>query len=251
MGSLYDRADIYDLLEDENRYNAYKEHWKAITDKKEIKTMLDVSIGSGSVTLPVTDLGIELSGSDLSDSMLANCKKKAEKAGKKVTLMQSDFRSLECWGNQKFDLVASTGNSLGYVSNEDIVNTLKAMDSHVAPGGYIYIDTRNWEKIQREHQRFYLYNPFFDGETRINLVQVWDYPNDSSIVFNLLYTFEKNNQIFQKERFEENYHPFTKKLLTDTLETLGYRDINLLCFPAQFAMRAFEDTDWYTIVAHK
>ena len=27
MASLYDRADIYDLLENEQRYNITKEHW--------------------------------------------------------------------------------------------------------------------------------------------------------------------------------------------------------------------------------
>ena len=183
--------------------------------------------------------------------MLDNCKKKAEKSGKSITLNQSDYRELECWKGKSFDIVASTGNSLGYVSNEDVVKTLEAMDKLVNPGGYIYVDSRNWVKIQKSHQRFYLYNPVFVGDIRVNLVQVWDYPNDSSIVFNLLYTFEKDNKIVQKEHFEERYNPFEKQLLIDTLNRLGYVDIGISCFPAQFEMRSFEEIEWYSLIARK
>lgn len=61
MGSIYDRAEIYDLFEDEKRYQAYKKHWETSFEGKSIKSMLDVSIGSGSVTIPVMNQGIELS----------------------------------------------------------------------------------------------------------------------------------------------------------------------------------------------
>ncbi|WP_458457227.1 hypothetical protein [Pseudobutyrivibrio sp.] len=37
MGSIYDKADIYDLIEDENRYNAYKKHWEYLFEGKKIK----------------------------------------------------------------------------------------------------------------------------------------------------------------------------------------------------------------------
>ena len=69
MASVYDRADIYDLLEDESRYEVYRKHWENILEGRKIGTLLDVSIGSGNVTLPLAKLGIRLSGSDLSETM--------------------------------------------------------------------------------------------------------------------------------------------------------------------------------------
>lgn len=30
MASIYGKADIYDLIEDEKRYNTYKQHWEHI-----------------------------------------------------------------------------------------------------------------------------------------------------------------------------------------------------------------------------
>lgn len=63
---------------------------------------------------------------------------------KQITLKCSDFRDLSCWNDMEFDCVASTGNSLGYVPNEDIPTALESMDKHVKTGGFICFDSRNW-----------------------------------------------------------------------------------------------------------
>lgn len=250
MSNLYDRADIYDLIETDNRFDAYRRHWEYVLRDTGIRSLMDVSIGSGSVTLPLAELGIELSGSDLSQAMLDNCRKKAQRRGYPIDLRQSDFRDLSCWNDKQFDCVASTGNSLAYVTNGEVTGVLEKMDRLVPQSGYLYLDTRNWDRILRERQRFYLYNPFFDGDTRVNLVQVWDYPDDGSMTFNLLYTFERNNRIFQKEMFEEHYHPLPRQLLLDKLAEMGYGEVRQFCFPA-FLERDAEQAEWYCILAKK
>lgn len=251
MGSIYDKADIYDLVEDENRYNAYKKHWEYLFEGKKIKSMLDVSIGTGSVTLPVLDLNITLSGSDLSEKMLEKCSQKISDKGYNLNLKVSDFRDLSCWGNQSFDVVASTGNSIAYVLNDDIDLVIEQMNKHVSANGYIYIDTRNWDKILKDKNRFYLYNPIFINDERVNFMQVWDYNDDGSMTFNLLYTFEKNNEIYRKEKFEEHYHPVSKEHILNKLEQLGYENIQILSFPSYSQMKDFGKTEWYTIFARK
>ena len=49
-----------------------------------------------------------------------------------------------------------------------MAGVLAGMDALVREGGWLYFDLRNWDRILRERKRFYLYNPFFDGETRVN-----------------------------------------------------------------------------------
>ena len=175
MEKLYDRADIYDLLENGSRYEITKWHWQYLLKGKPVRSLLDVSIGSGNMTLPVLDLGIDLYGSDLSEAMLSRCDKKATAKGYSVHLQCSDFREVSKHFTRQFDCVASTGNSLAYVTNEEVITALHQMDALVAPGGYLYFDLRNWDKIRRTKQRFYTYNPSFHGNTRVNLVQVWDH----------------------------------------------------------------------------
>lgn len=251
MHQLYDRADIYDLIESEARMQITRNDWKSLLAGKAIQTFLDVSIGTGGMTLPLQELGIEVYGSDLSDSMLERCRKKALKKQKPLELRCCDFRDLSVWGGKHFDCVASTGNSLAYVSNDDILKVLEEMDAHVRHGGYICFDSRNWEKIKQEKQRFYLYNPFFHGEDRINLVQVWDHNPDGTITFNLLYTFERDNRIFQKEIFVEQYHPFRLELVERKLRKMGYGSLKLTPVPDNHSEADLSKTEWYRMIAHK
>lgn len=253
MPSLYDRADIYDLIESEDRYKIFMTHWKNVLQGRDIKSLLDVSIGSGSVTLPLAELGVSLSGSDLSEKMLANCKRKAEAKGIPVDLKCCDFRTVSEHFDGSFDCVASTGNSLPYVSNEDVLKTLEQMDSLVKPGGYIYFEIRNWDKILEERKRFYPYAPFFDGDTRVNLTQIWDYNSDGSITFNILYVFEKDNRFFQMEVFEEHYIPIRREVLLGKLRDMGYQDIQLMPYPSRADWKdvAVEKLPWYCVVAKK
>lgn len=250
MGALYDRADIYDLIETEERFSVYRQHWEQTLGGLNIRTLLDVSIGSGSVTLPLLELGVAVYGSDLSGAMLERCRKKAERRGWSVDLRQSDFRDLGCWSGMTFGCVASTGNSLPYVENDAVLDVLGRMDRLVEPGGYLYFDTRNWDQILRDRQRFYLYNPFFDGETRVNLVQAWDYLEGGDMIFHLLYTFERENRIFQKEIFDERYFPVARQLLLDRLVELGYGEIRQSCFPS-LLKKDPEQAEWYCVLAKK
>ena len=251
MSQLYDRADIYDLIESEQRSEAIRKDWAEFQGSREIHTLLDVSIGSGGMTLPLQELGIEISGSDLSEAMLSRCKMKADAKGQPVELKCSDFRNLSCWEGKLFDCVVSTGNALGYVENSDVPLVLEKMDRLVKPGGYLCYDSRNWEKIRRDKQRFYLYNPFFRDGNRINLVQVWDHNPDGSITFNLLYTFEKDNRIFQKEEFQEHYHPFGLDLALDKFKAMGYTEIGISHFPVSLKTKDFSEMEWYRLIGRK
>ena len=251
MSQLYDRADIYDLIESEQRSEAIRKDWAEFQGSREIHTLLDVSIGSGGMTLPLQELGIEISGSDLSEAMLSRCKMKADAKGQPVELKCSDFRNLSCWEGKLFDCVVSTGNALGYVENSDVPLVLEKMDRLVKPGGYLCYDSRNWEKIRRDKQRFYLYNPFFRDGNRINLVQVWDHNPDGSITFNLLYTFEKDNRIFQKEEFQEHYHPFGLDLVLDKFKAMGYTEIGISPFPVSLKTTDFNEMEWYRLIGRK
>ena len=252
MASVYDRSDIYDLFDSPKKDDMTKAHWKAVLSGLPVRTALDVSIGTGSLTLPLAALGVSLYGSDLSETMLTRCREKAAERGLSVDLRQSDFRALTAHFDRTFDCVMSTGNSLAYVPNSEITGVLEQMDALVAPGGVLYFDLRNWDRIVRQKQRFYFYDPaFLPNGDRVNLMQVWDHLPDGSITFHLLYTFERAGKIFQKEHFEEHYYPAAQKLLLDKLAQLGYEDVRVRAFPVQFGAFDPERSNWYCVLARK
>lgn len=250
MSSIYERADIYDLLEDDEHMELYRKHWRNVLADKGIQNILDVSIGSGSVTLAIPE-DVTLYGSDLSPEMLNNCRDKALKSNRRIILKKSDFRDLSCWEDLRFDCVASTGNSLPHIENKDVMKVMEEMDKHVKRGGYLYLDLRNWDKILRDRNRFYVYQPVFKDDLRINLVQVWDYNSENMMTFNLLYTFEKNGRIFQKEKFEEIYFTIKLEKILDKLKALNYKNIEINNFPDCYGKMAVENIDWLCIIAQK
>lgn len=251
MAKLYERDDIYDLLESEARDSITQKHYETVFSGKHIGSLLDVSIGTGSMTLPLSKLGVQLSGSDLSPQMLQRCQKKCDARSIPITLKCCDFRNVSEVYHEQFDCVASTGNSLAYVSNADVLKALEQMDSLVRSQGYLYLDLRNWDMILKDRPRYYLYNPVFVGDTRVNLMQFWDYSPDGTVDFNLLYTFEQDNRIVQKEHFVEHYVPIRRRIILDKLTDLGYRKIETMLLPAHFGDFDPDTSDWYCIIAQK
>lgn len=251
MEKLYDRADIYDLFDNESRYNIVREHWKTLLHGKGIYSFLDVSYGTGNLTLPLAELGVTLYGSDLSNAMLKRGREKAEKRGLQVDLRQCDFRELKNHFQKNFDCVGSTGNSLPYVSNSEVLKVLEQMDALIKDGGWLYFDMRNWDKILQERNRFYLYEPVFIDDVRVNAIQLWDYNTDDSMTFHLLYTFERDHKFFQKEKFEEHYIPIKRDIILKKLAEMKYQDIKLMCHPACFEGIDAKEADWYCVMARK
>ena len=82
-------------------------------------------------------------------------------------------------------------------------------------------------------------------------MQVWDHEPDGSITFNLLYTFEQNEKIVQKEIFEEHYHPFPLQIVKEKLSDLGYEEFSLRPFPCDIPETDFEKMEWYRVIARK
>ena len=50
MSQLYDRTDIYDLVESDQRTEIIRKDWADFLGDREIHTLLDVSIGTGSMS---------------------------------------------------------------------------------------------------------------------------------------------------------------------------------------------------------
>ena len=252
MASLYDRADIYDLGFDERSWRIVREHWQIALGGAPIRDILDVSVGSGLVTLPLAEIGYRLAGSDLSGKMLDKCRENAGARGMEIELAQADFRRVhEAFEGRRFDCVMSTGNSLPYVENGEIYTALESMDRLVRPGGYIYLDSRNWDRILKTRQRFYFYRPqMLEDGARMDRIQFWDYHADGSMTFNIVFTFERDGAVVQREIFEEHYHPVPRQVFEESLKRLGYEMVSLKNYPAQ-AEIPVEDFDWYCMLARK
>jgi 2-polyprenyl-3-methyl-5-hydroxy-6-metoxy-1,4-benzoquinol methylase len=250
MQNLYSTPQLYDIFYNKNNEEPLRNHYKGVFENKSVKTIFDCSIGTGNLTFALCDLGFALSGSDISLEMLEQARVKSESRNIEIQLFQSDFRNVHELITKQYDCVMSTGNSLPHVSNSDVKKALKSMSTLVKQSGYLYLDTRNWDKIIHKKERFFLYNPLVQGEQRTNVVLVKDFIDDEKIRFNFLYSFEKGNKIFKKEERIVEYYPIKKDLLICTLKELGFDEFELFNF-TNHKIIDFNDMDWYSIICKK
>lgn len=71
------------------------------------------------------------------------------------------------------------------------------------------------------------------------------------MIFNILYTFEKDNHIFQKEVFEEHYFPISRRKVIAKLEEMGYTEIEVKFSPSYFEFEDVELLEWHSIITKK
>ncbi len=251
MADLYDYPEIYDERFTDRANQAYKQHYEKMLAGKPIRSILDCSFGTGCLTFPLAELGYQVTGSDISAPMLEQGAKKAEEKGLPVDLLQCDFRELFRSVNQAFDCVMSTGSAFAHVSNGDVAKALHEMDKCIKPGGYLYYDSRNWEKELQSKKRFQVGQPFYreDG-VRIGYVQVWDYESDGSVTIHILQSYEKGGRVFETKEFEEHLHPFALGLVRSELEKMGYAQLEIKPCP-WFEDKPFSEIGWYCLLAKK
>ncbi len=112
------------------------------------RRLLDVGCGTGKSFLPLLRRGWEVTGCDLSSSMLARA---GAKANGRVRLEVADMRSLPRFG--RFDLVWCIDDAVNYMLDVDeLVRCLCGLRGNLAPGGLVLFDLNTL----RTYRTFYV-----------------------------------------------------------------------------------------------
>ncbi len=246
----YDVPDAYDMFYTKGFRDETRLFYHKLFGHKRIREALDCSAGSGQMTMQLSELGFSVTACDVNRHMLKKAKQNFLERNLIADFVNCDFRNLKKSIKAEFDLVMSTGNSIGHVKNEEIETVIEQMDSVLKPGGTIYIDSRNWDLIMKRKQRFYLFNPIVRDKGRVNHVQVWDYNKDGSMIFNFLIFEEIENRIVSKRQFYVHYYPFSYTQIIEKLESMNYQHIRI-CKLGNIDETDIENIDWYTITAEK
>lgn len=115
--------------------------------------VLDLCCGQGRHSIALAKTGIDVTGVDLSEEMLAIASTSANEANVRLALRQADMRHLPDGFENQFDAVINMFTSFGYLeSEEDDQQVLHQIAKALKPGGKLLMDllNREWVIINNE-----------------------------------------------------------------------------------------------------
>lgn len=137
LGNLeeYEDAQLYDA-----EYGRYKGDFDLFLDLVESGSALDLACGTGRLTIPLAQKGLEVVGLDASESMLALAQEKSKDLS--IKWIQGDIRNFHMY--KTFDLILMAGNAFqALFSESDQLQMLDCVRRHLKPSGLFVFNTRN------------------------------------------------------------------------------------------------------------
>ena len=194
--------------------------------------VLELTSGTGRVSIPLIEAGVKLTCVDISAESNAILEKKLRKMGLKADVYRGDMCELEL--QKKFDMIIIPFHSFAHVTSPD--DQQKALDhiyQHLLPGGIFICSLGNPALRQQA----------IDGQLRL----LRKYPLVETQGTLLLWTVESNNdddnQIVEALQFYEEYDVkgvLTSKRILELHFRLSNKDeIEKLAENAGFKVKAF------------
>lgn len=136
-GMIYDQMMEQDLVEklDANR-SFYQSNLEGISGP-----ILECACGTGLIWLPLLESGRDMYGFDISNSMLATLKKKADSHGLEITgrITVQEFETFRY--DQRFAAIIIPTNTFSMLATQEAqIRTLENIYLHLAPGGILLLD---------------------------------------------------------------------------------------------------------------
>jgi SAM-dependent methyltransferase len=158
--------------------------------------VLELACGTGRLTIPIAQSGVETVGLDQSASMLDHLRTKAAQAGVEIPLVEGDCRELEL--GRKFALIFMAFNSMQHLHDfASLAALFGNVRKHLAPGGRFVFDVFNpsvailaRDGTKRTREREYE-DP--DGKGTVALEQTMLY-DDASQVNRIRWYFSRGDE---------------------------------------------------------
>ncbi|WP_035849854.1 class I SAM-dependent methyltransferase [Kitasatospora azatica] len=109
--------------------------------------VLDVACGYGRMSIGLAAAGMDVTGVDISEQLLAEARVRAAAAGVEVAFRPADMLDLD--GFSGFDCALLWFTSFGYFDDTDNERVLRQVFDCLAPGGRLLLETRHWDRMRR------------------------------------------------------------------------------------------------------
>ena len=238
-GSLYDL--FYESKDYEGECDFVEKAFRRFAAAP-VKTIFDLGCGTGGHVLPLSARGYEVTGVDLSQTMLDRARRKAKKAGSTATFLHGDVRNVDA--GRAFDAVISMFAVIGYQADESHMAAAFAnARRHLEQDGLFMFDVWHGAAVlvQKPEARE---REFSDGKGGTVTRSVTSVLDEGKQVVEVDVQVRRVSPEGEAEESEENH--IVRYLFREQAETLlrdaGFESVHICAFPD--IDRELSDDDW-------
>lgn len=170
--TIYDDAIAYDLMFGNRASDNLQFYIDQIAECG--KRVLELGCGTGRVTIPLALQGLEVSGIDIEESMLARAREKAAQDGASVEWVHGDIRDFDL--GKQFDAVIFPANSIAHMlDNQSVEACLACVRRHLTDNGRFIFQAFNpiLQVFTRDPNQRYPVDEFEDlhGRGRVTVTE--------------------------------------------------------------------------------
>jgi 2-polyprenyl-3-methyl-5-hydroxy-6-metoxy-1,4-benzoquinol methylase len=136
--------DAHNISEETASKNAVIEK---LLKNQNVKTVLDLTCGTGSQVFYLAKRGYDVTGSDFSEGLIKIAYEKAKKENVKIKFFHGDMRTIKLG---KYDAVITMFNAIGHVTKRGFNKAVKNIAHNLKPGGIYVFDIFNLQALTEE-----------------------------------------------------------------------------------------------------
>lgn len=202
MNVFGDYSKYYNLLYKDKEYSREVEYVSKLIKRynPDSKTILDLGCGTGRHDELFAKRGYSVCGVDISEKMLEEANKCAEKD--KLFFYKGDIRNLKL--NKQFDVVISLFHVISYqITNEDIQNAFESASKHLKNSGIFIFDCWYGPAVLSEKPSLRVKRLEDENIKLLRIAEPVVYPNENLV--------DVNYEILVEDKQNGNYEVLNEK----------------------------------------
>jgi len=207
-----------------------------VLQEHQARRVLDVACGTGHHAIALAQRGYEVLGVDASAGMIDRARENAEAAGVTAGFEEASFGALGTGVSQPFHAVLCLGNSLpSLLSEEALLGALADMAGVLVPGGVLFVQNLNYDRVWPRRERFLPLESFRQGEEEWLFLRFVDF-HQRTLTFNMVVQ-HKEDHLWSYTADSTELRPIFEDDLLRLLERAGFVNSGLY---GDYALHAYE-----------
>lgn len=241
MNAYHALAESYDRLTNDVDYAAVVDFYVTLLKREKLapRTCVDLACGTGSVSLLLAELGMQVTAVDLSEEMLTMAAEKAQACGAHVQLVCQRLERLHL--PRGVDLAVCALDSLDYITDpRDCRAAIRRVYHALNPGGVFIFDVNTPQKLRAMDGQVFL-----DEDDDVFCVWRGEFDERTNICSYGMDLFQRAGDVWHRSFEEHREYAYDCAQLTQYLTEAGFTHIEVFADRELFPPRENEQRVYF------